>query len=139
MDLTLEEKTNYAATRAREKAAEQHFYDAGQPFYPGYFSVSRRNPGHWDVSAPSALGKASAWLAAHPGGQTSEQDGQMERAFRIRGEPGNVIVMDERWNPYRPHPRESLVFRSMASAMLWISEELMQERPTTPTTPTAEE
>jgi hypothetical protein len=135
MDLTLEEKTNGAVSRARERVAEKHFYDAAQPFYPGYFSVSHRNHGHWDVSAPQCPGAASAWLAAHKGGQTSAKDGQMERAFRIRGEPGNVTVMDERWNPHRPHPRDTLTFRSIASAMLWISEELMQERPIPPRDP----
>lgn len=126
-DLTLEEKTNGAVIRARELVAEKHFYDAAQPFYPRYFSVSHRNAGHWDISAPQAPGKTSAWLSANEGGQTSAKDGQMERAFRIRGEPGDVWVMDERWNPHNPHPRETLKFRSIAAAMLWISEELMQE------------
>jgi hypothetical protein len=129
MELTLEEKTNGAVSRAREIEAEKHFYDAGQPHYPGYFSVSQRGRGHWDVSAPEVPGRASAWLAAHEGGKTSAKDGQMERAFRIRGEPGNVQVIDERWNPHNPHPREWMTFRSIAAAMLWISEELMQEPP----------
>lgn len=126
-DLTLEEKTDYAAQRAREKAAEKHFYDAAQPFYPLGFSVHYRNPGHWDVSAKITPGRASAWKAAHPGGSTSETDGGSQRAFRIRGEPGDVIVMDERWDPHRPYPRESMKFRSVMAAMLWIAEELMQE------------
>lgn len=126
-DLTLAEKTNFAELRAREDVSEKHFYDAAQPFYPGCFSVSQRNRGHWDISAPQTPGKISAWLAANEGGQTSGKDGQMERAFRIRGEPGNVVVFDERWNPHRPHPRETMTFRSVAAAMLWISEELMQE------------
>lgn len=129
MDLTLEEKTNGAVSRAREIEAEKHFYDASQPHYNGYFSLSKRNRHHWDVMAPEVHGRASAWLAAHEGGSTSAKDGQMERAFRIRGEPGEVYVMDERWNPHKPHPRETLTFRSIAAAMLWISEELMQERP----------
>lgn len=129
MDLTLEEKTNGAVSRAKELVAEKHFYDAAQPFYPGYFSVSHRNAGHWDVSAPQVPGQISAWLAAHEGGSTSGKDGQMERAFRIRGKPGEVVVFDERWNPHKPHPREILTFRSIAAAMLWISEELMQEAP----------
>jgi hypothetical protein len=127
MDLTLEEKTNGAVSRAKELVAEKHFFDQAQPFFPGYFSVSRRGPGHWDVSAPEVPGRASAWLAAHEGGQTSAKDGQMERAFRIRGKPGEVHVYDERWNPHRPHPRETLTFRSITAAMIWIAEELMQE------------
>lgn len=126
-DLTLEEKTDYAAARAREQEAEKHFYDEAQPYYPLGFSVIYRNPGHWDVIARECPGRASAWRHAHPDGTTSAQDGERARAFRIRGEPGNVIVTDERWNPHRPHPRESMVFRSIQSAMLWIVEELMQE------------
>lgn len=126
-NLTLEEKTNGAVSRAREIVAEKHFYDAAQPFFPLGFSVGYRNPGHWDVFADQCPGHASAWVAAHPGGSTSEKDGGRERAFRIRGEPGNVVVMDERWNPHKPHPRESMTFRSVLGAMLWIVEELMQE------------
>lgn len=126
-DLTLEEKTSYAVSRAREAEAEKHFFDKAQPFYPLGFSVNYRNPGHWDVYARCAPGKVSAWQAAHPNGQTSERDGQNERAFRIRGETGNVAVLDERWNPYKPHPRETVKFRSVMAAMLWVAEELMQE------------
>lgn len=64
---------------------------------------------------------------AHPTGQTSARDGGRERAFRIRGEPGDVVVYDERWDPHRPHPRGERNFRSVMAAMLWIAEELMQE------------
>ncbi len=126
-DFTIAEDMDHAAHRAREAAAEIHFFDAAQPHYPGGFSVFRRNDHHWDVTAEQCPGKVSAWLAANPGGRTSGKDGGRERAFRIRGEPGNVVVMDERWDPHRPHPRESLTFRSIQAAMLWISEELMRE------------
>src|SRR5271168_3028715 len=108
-------------------AAEKHFYDAAQPFFPLGFSVGYRNPGHWDVYAQSCPGEASAWRQAHPGGTTTAQDGDRERAFRIRGEPGAVVVYDERWNPRRPRPGQDLTFRSVLAAMLWIVEELMQE------------
>jgi hypothetical protein len=132
-DLTLEEKSEFAATRAREKTAELHFFDAAQPFFPLGFSVGYRNPGHWDIYAAQCPGKISAWLSVDPEHRsTSGRDGGRERAFRIRGEPGNVIVMDERWDPHRPHPRESLTFRSVTGAMLWICEELMQEPPREP-------
>ena len=126
-DLTLEEKTEAAAERAREQAAEKHFFDAAQPFFPLGFSVGYRNPGHWDIWATECPGRASAWRAAHPHGFTSAQDGQTCRAFRIRGAPGDVQVYDERWDPHRPFPRDELKFRSVMAAMLWIAEELMQE------------
>lgn len=126
-DLTLEEKTSFAEQRAREAEAEKHFFDLAQPFSPLGFSVGYRNPGHWDVFADACPGRVKAWKHANPGGFTSRRDGDRERAFRIRGEPGNVVVMDERWDPHRPHPRESMTFRSVSAAMLWIAEELMQE------------
>lgn len=126
-DLTLDQKTEYAERRAREEAAEKHFFDAAQPHFPLGFSVSYRNPGHWDIYAQQCPGKVSAWLHANPGGSTSGRDGADERAFRIRGEPGKVVVFDERWNPHKPHPREDLKFRSVSAAMMWIMEELMQE------------
>lgn len=126
-DFTLEEKISAAETRAREKEAEKHFFDAAQPHYPLGFSIVNRNAGHWDVIARECPGRASAWHAANPEGRTSAKDGERERAFRIRGEPGNVIVYDHRWNPHRSHPRETLRFRSVMAAMVWICEELMQE------------
>lgn len=126
-DLTLDEKTNYAESRAREITAEKHFFDAAQPFFPMGFSLIYRNPGHWDVTAKRCPGKASAWKHAHPDGRTSDTDNERERAFCIRGEPGDVFVRDERWDPHRPHPREPLRFRSVLAAMLWIFEELTQE------------
>ncbi|MDB5362251.1 MAG: hypothetical protein JWO51_3548 [Rhodospirillales bacterium] len=118
---------NGAVGRAREEAAEKHFFDAAQPHFPLGFSIGYRNPGHWDIYASQVPGHASAWLAAHPDGRTSGTDGGRERAFRIRGEPGNVVVYDGRWNPYKPHPRQDMTFRSVLAAMVWICEELMQE------------
>lgn len=126
-DLTIEEKVGYAQERAREIEAEKHFFDLAQPFSPCGFSVNYRNTGHWDVYARQVPGRVAAWNYAHPNGRTTREDGGKERAFRIRGEAGDVIVLDERWNPHKPHPRESLHFRSVLGAMLWIVEELMQE------------
>lgn len=68
----------------------------------GYFSVGYRNPGHWDVHT------------------------KLERAFRIRGEPGDVVVHDER-SAGPPFPRESLKFRTVSAAILWIADEMMRE------------
>lgn len=127
MSLTLEQKFEGAEERAREIAAEKHFFDAAQPHFPLGFSIHYRNPGHWDVTAQRCPGKAAAWRAAHPGGTTTASDNCVERAFRIRGEPGQVVVYDERWDPHRPHPREALAFRSVMGAVLWIAEELMRE------------
>ena len=126
-DLTLDEKMNGAEERARSLAAEIHFFNAAQPFYPLGFSTVYRNPGHWDIIATETPGRIAAWLAAHPGSKTSGRDGGRVRVFRIRGEPGAIVVFDERWNPCQPHPREPVRFRSILGAMLWIVEELMAE------------
>lgn len=125
--LTLDEKMRSAGDRGREKEAEKHFYDLNQPFFPLGFSVFYRNPGHWDISAQQCPGKVSAFLALNEGNQTTGRDGSAERAFRIRGEPGHVVVFDERWNPHRERGKEPPSFKSVMGAMLWIMEELMQE------------
>lgn len=139
-DLTLEEKTDYAVHRAKMTEAEKHFYDKAQPFFPLGFSVGYRNPGHWDVFAARCPGHVSAFYAAsNPGAFTSDKDGGSERAFRIRGELGNVVVLDERWNPHKPHPRASMTFRTVSAAMLWIAEELMAEPVSPEVTPSEDE
>lgn len=125
--LTLETKMSCDGRRAQEVAAEKHFFMLNQPFFPNGFDVHRRNPGHWDIIAKQVPGKYSAWRAANPGGETSGKDGETERAFRIRGEDGEVVLMDERWDPFRPHPRPSITFRTVTAAMLYVVEELMGE------------
>ena len=127
-DLTLEQKTKYAQHRAAEETAEKHYFDIAQPFFPLGFSVVYRNPGHWDVMARQCPGKVAAFLSLHAANRTTAKDGDRERAFRIRGNPVDVVVIDERWNPHKPPPtRDSMRFKSVMGAMLWIMEELMQE------------
>lgn len=69
------------------------------------FETLYRNPGHWD-------------LVRHDG-----------RAFRIRGEPGNVVVHDERKDG-RPFPRAALDFNSVIAAMTYCADQLMSEEQT---------
>lgn len=138
-ELTLEEKASYAAVRAREQEAAKYLYDQAQPFCPLGFAIHYRNPGHWDIIADQVPGKDDAWLMAHGAGSSingrtvDDVDPERpsrgrERAFRIRGEPGNVLVSDERWNPHRERSEGGwMKFRSVMAAMVWICEELMQE------------
>lgn len=80
------------------------------------FSIHDRNPGHWDVVAKSKFVK--------PGLQWPQE----ERAFCIRGEPGDVQVRDERYNPAFPtggNPRRIKSFKSIQAALLYIADELM--------------
>lgn len=128
-NLTLDEKVTSASAAAAELEAEKHFFDKNQPHYPLGFSVHYRNPGHWDINATRCPGRLEAWQHVHPGGQYYDTDPSRERAFRIRGKPGAVSVIDERWNPHLGlnDKRRITMFRTVSAAMLWISEELMQE------------
>lgn len=67
------------------------------------FSVSYRNPGHWDVHTYKG------------------------RAFTIRGEPGGVVVRDQREFPLQLSPHN---FKTVGAAMNWIADELMHEEVT---------
>lgn len=67
------------------------------------FSVYERDQGHWDIS-----------------------DGR-KREWCIRGEPGDVIVCDEREDPSRPHPRPVIRFKSVSAALLWIADHYMTD------------
>lgn len=127
MNLTLEEKLSFAEARAREEVAEKHFFDLNKDWQPLGFSIGYRNPGHWDVYADQRPGKVQAWNTVNTQGWTSARDGGRERAFYIRGIPGEVIVRDERWDPYRPFPRDSLTFTSVSQAMVYIESKLMGE------------
>lgn len=69
-----------------------------------WFSVGRRNPGHWDIA------------------------GEGGRHWRIRGEPGKVLVIDERDLPgLPPHPREWTEFKSVSVALAWIADHYLIE------------
>ena len=75
-----------------------------------YFSFSQRDTHHWDAYAPPR-GRPHCAIA---------------RAFRIRREPGNIIVYDKRPRPVTMSaPRKPITFRSVPAAVLWIAEELM--------------
>lgn len=78
------------------------------PGRPCNFSVTYRNPGHWDVYT------------------------RFGRAFRIRGEPFDVVVLDERTDDSRPHPRDTRQFRTVTAALAWCADELMHPIPASP-------
>ncbi|KLK91378.1 hypothetical protein AA309_19955 [Microvirga vignae] len=68
-----------------------------------YFSFAQRDTHHWDVS-----------------------DGR-ERVFAIRGEPGRIIVRDERSGDqqYGRHPRAISCFETVNQAMAWCALQLI--------------
>lgn len=63
------------------------------------FSVIYRNPGHWDICSDGG------------------------RAFRIRGEPGNVLVGDERTRVAAAAPW--MIFQTVSTALLFCADQLM--------------
>lgn len=62
-----------------------------------YFTVTKRNPGHWDISD------------------------QKERLFSLRGCPGRFIVLDER------EGSRAIYFATITTAMSFITDALMFE------------
>ena len=62
------------------------------------FSVTHRNPGHWDISNKNM------------------------RLFRIRGGPGKYLAMDERAEPY-----PVTEFKTLQACMGYICDKLMYE------------
>lgn len=95
-----------------------------------HLSVTWRNPGHWDVFAERGYGYPEWWEREHPNSHVCPpiRQGDRERAFRIRGEPGDVRVSDERWDPSRPFPRGWLKFPTVEAAFAWIVGELLIAR-----------
>lgn len=78
--------------------------------YHAGLSTTWRDPGHWDVMA------------------YSKEAGMKERAFRIRGNPGRVVLYDERSGAkYGEHPREPKKFVTVREAMAYVVSELMDE------------
>lgn len=63
------------------------------------FNIHRRNPGHWDVYQTRGA-----------------------RLFRIRGEPGEFLAMDERAAPY-----PVTEFKTLTACMSFITDQLMYE------------
>lgn len=125
--ISLDDKMNFAQEKARIEVAERHYFEEAQPFFPLGFSVHYRGDGcHWDVSAAQVPGRVSALLAAVPGAMTTARDGGVERAFRIRGKPDAITIIDERWDPTRPQPREVITVPSVEVAMAIIVAELMR-------------
>lgn len=95
-------------------------------FVPGSFSVGQRDTHHFDISAERRPGYVQWYYEKNPDVLAHPMyDYAQERAFAIRGEPGNIIVRDERWDYKRPYPREPLQFPSVESAMAWIVATLM--------------
>lgn len=132
---------SYADQAARWKADRDEqlsratLYEPG-PFVPGSYSVGRRDTYHFDIFAPRRPGYVIWYYQQNPGGIAYPmKDGASERAFAVRGDPGDIYIWDERWNPAIPRPRESIHFPSVESAMAWISATLLvkecaNERPT---------
>lgn len=68
------------------------------------FDIGWRNPGHWDIVTDEG------------------------RVFAIRGEPGDVVVRDERRDGFTRVVRPPLHFKSVSIAMAWCADELMAEK-----------
>ncbi len=95
-------------------------------FVPGSFSVWQRDTYHFDIGATTRPGYVKWWLEENPTSMGYPlNDGSSERAFAIRGEPGNIYIRDERWDKEAPRPRPLRYFASVESAMAWVVAELL--------------
>lgn len=123
-DTMQEQRARHNATRA-EQLEKSSPYTPGR-FVPGSFSVYQRDTHHFDISARRRPGYVRWYYEQNPGSVAWPMaDGLTERAFCIRGEPGDIYVHDERWDRERPRPLPSLQFASVESAMAWITATLL--------------
>lgn len=113
----------------RNKQLEKSLPYVPGPYVPGEYSVGKRDTHHFDIYAPRRPGYVQWFYEKNPTSIAYPMyDGERERAFAIRGEPGRIIVRDERWDKERPTPRVSRHFTSVDSAMWWISAQLLTGR-----------
>lgn len=103
-----------------EQLAKSEPYVPGR-HVPGHFSVCQRDTHHFDIISDRRPGYVQWYYEQNPDGVAYPmRDGGRERAFAIRGEPGEIYIRDERWDWDRKFPRESLKFPSVESAMAWV-------------------
>lgn len=108
-----------------EQLAKSSPYVPG-PFHPGHYSVGQRDTYHFDIYAERRPGYVQDYYHQYPNGVAWPMtDGAKERAFAIRGEPGNIYIRDERWDKERPYPRDLLKFSCVGDAMVFVHYALM--------------
>lgn len=91
-------------------------------FAPGSFSVVQRDRYHFDVYAQRRPGYVQYFYEKNPTSISYPMaEGLDERAFAIRGEPGDIYVRDERWDIDKNRSRAAHRFESVKQAMTWIS------------------
>lgn len=90
-------------------------------FVPGYFSVSQRDTHHFDIYAPRRPGYIQWYYKKNPNEAVEPMNERaQERAFAIRGEPGNIYLRDERWDVDLNNRCLVQHFPSVESAMAWV-------------------
>lgn len=118
--------------RQRHAADRQEQLDKSRPYKPGRwvpggFGCIQRGTHHFDITARRRDGYVQWFYEQNPGSIAYPMaDGQMERAFAIRGEPGDIFIRDERWDrESERRDRKPPRFPSVESAMAWIVATLM--------------
>jgi hypothetical protein len=110
----------------KEQLERAQPYNPELKWLPGGFSVSQRDTHHWDIFAKRRPGYVHWYYAKHPDQFAWPlEEGELERYYRIRGEPGAIQVLSEAWDPLRPHPRPRHTCLTVAEAMAYISQQLM--------------
>lgn len=136
--MTYDDQCAQRAADREAQLAKSQPYVPGR-FVPGSFSVGQRGTHHFDVYAERRSGYVQWYYREeNPNGVAYPMaDGGRERAFAIRGEPGDIFIRDERWDQERPRPRATIEgFTSVAGAMAWIAAELVHpDEPKAPPPP----
>jgi hypothetical protein len=92
----------------------------------GGFTVSRRDTYHFDIYTERRPGYVQSYYQRNPYHLCQPMaDLEIERAFAIRGEPGNIYIRDERWDLDKKSNRTDVIFPTVESAMAWVVATLM--------------
>lgn len=90
-------------------------------FVPGSFSVSQRDTHHFDIFTARRPGYIQWYYERYPDEAVEPMNERvLERAFAIRGEPGNIYLRDERWDIDPKTSNLAYHFPSVESAMAWV-------------------
>ena len=124
-----EQRQRFDRERA-DQLSKSRPYEPGR-YVPGGFSVGQRDTHHFDIYATRRPGYVQWYYRENPNSIAYPMaDDMKERAFAIRGEPGNIYIRDERWDQETDRrARPSLTFPSVEAAMAWVSATLLIEVP----------
>jgi len=111
----------------KQQLARSKPYVPGR-FVPGAFSVGKRDTYHFDIYAERRPGYVQWYYKNNPETYAVPmEEYENERAFAIRGKPGNIYIRDERWDIAADRSKIINGFPTVESAMAWVKATLLIE------------